>query len=113
MTYISGLKVLIEIKKEYPELKMILHRSRFRFSSKSFNELLNYFYIIHSMSRAGTPTDNAAMESINEWIKTEIFTELHITSYKTIKSKIREYNSFFNEKRSAYSLNYLTPKQYK
>lgn len=65
------------------------------------------------MSRAGTPTENAAMGMINGWIKSEIFTDLHITSSKTIESEIREYISFFNEKRPAYSLNYLTPKQYK
>lgn len=114
MTYISGLKDLIEIKKEYPELKMILYTDQGSvYSSKSFNELLPYYNIIHSMSRAGTPTDNAAMESINGWIKTEIFTYLHITSSKTIESEIREYISFFNEKRPTYSLNYLMAKQYK
>ena len=48
MTYISGLKDLIEIKKEYPELKMILHTDQGSvYSSKSFNELLSYYNIIH------------------------------------------------------------------
>lgn len=111
MTYISG---LIEIKKEYSELKMILHTDQGSvYPSKSFNDLLPYYNIIHSMSGAGTPTDNAAIESINGWIKSEIFTDLHITSSKTIESEIREYISFFNEKRPAYSFNYLTSKQYK
>ena len=65
------------------------------------------------MSRAGTPTDNAAMEAINGWIKTEMFTDLHITSNENIENEIKEYITFFNEERPAYSLNYLTPKQYK
>ena len=65
------------------------------------------------MSRAGTPTDNAVMEAINGWIKDEMFTDLHITSNKDIDKEIADYIVFFNEKRPAYSLNYLTPKQYR
>lgn len=65
------------------------------------------------MSRAGTPTDNASMESINGWIKTEMFLDLHITSNEDIAEEVKEYIKFFNEERPAYALNYLTPKQYK
>ena len=114
MMYISGLKDLLDIKKEYPDLEMILHTDQGAvYSSKSFNELLPSYNIIHSMSRAGTPTDNAAMESINGWIKEEMFIDFHITSKKDIWDQVREYIEFFNTKRPAYSLNYLTPKQYK
>ena len=78
MTYISGLKDLISIKQKYPGLEMILHTDQGSvYASKDFNELLPLYNIVHSMSRAGTPTDNAAMEAINGWIKTEMFTDLH------------------------------------
>ena len=114
MTYISGLKDLISIKQKYPGLEMILHTDQGSvYASKDFNELLPLYNIVHSMSRAGTPTDNAAMEAINGWIKTEMFTDLHITSNENIENEIKEYITFFNEERPAYSLNYLTPKQYK
>lgn len=76
-TYINGLKQLIEKKKECKELKAILHTNQGSvYSSKSYNELLPIYNITHSMSRADTPTDNAAMESINGWIKEEIFSDL-------------------------------------
>ena len=65
------------------------------------------------MSRAGTPTDNGAMEAVNGWIKAEIFKDLHVTDNQKIDQEIREYIRFFNEERPAYSLNYLTPKQYR
>ena len=65
------------------------------------------------MSRAGTPTDNAAMEAINGWIKAEMFSDFHISSNETVVSDIAKYIVFFNEERPAYSLNYLTPKQYR
>lgn len=76
MTYLNGLIELIDIKKKYPELEMILHMNQGSvYSSQSFNELLPLYNIVHSMSHAGTPTDNAAMEAINGWIKAEIFND--------------------------------------
>ena len=114
MTYMSGLDELLGIKVQYPDMKMILHTDQGSvYSSKNFNELLPLYNIIHSMSRAGTPTDNAAMEAINGWIKAEMFTDLHITSNENIENEIADYIVFFNEERPAYSLRYLTPKQYR
>lgn len=114
MTYISGLQSLMDIKSQYPDMQMILHTDQGSvYASKSFNELLPLYNIIHSMSRAGTPTDNAAMEAINGWIKAEMFSDFHISSNETVVSDIAKYIVFFNEERPAYSLNYLTPKQYR
>ena len=83
------------------------------YTSKAFNELLPAYNIIRSMSRAGTPTDNGAMEAINGWIKAEIFTDFHVTENDNIQEDISRYIKFFNEERPAYSLNYLTPKQFR
>lgn len=114
MTYIHGLEDLIEIKKQYPEYEMILHSDQGSvYASKAFNELLPMYGITHSMSRAGTPTDNAAMEAINGWIKAEMFMDLHVTGDEPIEKEIEDYIVFFNEQRPAYSLGYLTPKQYR
>ena len=76
-------------------------------------ELLPMYGIARSMSRAGTPTDNAAMEAINGWIKAELFTDLHVTGERSVQEEVDEYIAFFNELRPAYALNYLTPKQYR
>ena len=114
MTYISGLEQLIELKKLHPEIKTILHSDQgVVYASKAFNDLLPAYNITRSMSRAGTPTDNGAMEAINGWIKAELFTDFHVTGDKPVKDEIDEYINFFNEARPAYALNYLTPKQYK
>ena len=114
MTYISGLNDLIELKKEHPEYRMILHSDQGTvYASKAFNELLPMYHIDHSMSRAGTPTDNATMEAINGWIKAELFMDFHVTGEKSVNQEIDDYIQFFNEQRPAYSLGYLTPKQYK
>jgi len=113
-SYLEGLNQLIAIKKEYQDLEMILHTDQGTvYSSKSFNELLPSYHIIRSMSRAGTPTDNAAMESIIGWVKEEIFNDFNIKDSDDPVKTIESYVKFFNEERPAYALNYLTPKQYK
>ncbi len=71
------------------------------------------YNITYSMSRAGTPTDNASMEAINGWIKAELFTDLYVTGALPVAQEIDDYVVFINEQRPAYSLNYLTPKQYR
>ena len=114
MTYISGLKDLIELKKHFPELQTVLHSDQGSvYASKAFNELLPMYNITHSMSRAGTPTDNAAMEAINGWVKAELFMDFHVTGTESVEQEIDDYVVFFNEQRPAYALNYLTPKQYR
>ena len=93
---------------------MILHSDQGSvYASKAYNELLPMYGITRSMSRAGTPTDNAAMESINGWIKAELFMDLHVTGDRPVGEEIDDYILFFNEQRPAYSLGYLTPKQYR
>lgn len=114
MTYISGLKDLIELKKQHPEYKMVLHSDHGSvYASKDFNDLLPLYSITHSMSRVGTPTDNAAMEAINGWVKAELFADFHMIEDKTPKENIDAYIRFFNEERPAYSLSYMTPCQYR
>ncbi len=71
------------------------------------------YNIIRSMSRAGTPTDNPKMESINGWIKDEIENDFDIDSYPSFDEFIRTYINYYNNERLAYSLNYKTPIQYK
>ena len=113
MTYISGLKELLELKKRHPEYQMILHSDQGSvYASKAYNDLLP-MYVTRSMSRAGTPTDNGAMESINGWIKAELFMDFHVTGDRPVETEIDEYITFFNEQRPAYALNYLTAKQYR
>lgn len=77
------------------------------------NDLLAMYNVTRSMSRAGTPTDNAAMEAINGWIKAELFADFHVTGNDPVNQEIDDYILFFNQQRPAYSLNYLTPLQYR
>ncbi len=113
-TYLSGLRDILELKAKCPDCKMVLHTDQGSvYASKAFNELLPMYNIQHSMSRAGTPTDNAAMESINGWIKTELSVDFHLEDKTDVSKSVARYVQFFNEERPAYSIGYLTPRQYR
>ena len=42
-----------------------------------------------------------------------MFTDFHITSNDNVPQQVNDYIRFFNEERPAYTLGYLTPKQYR
>ena len=65
------------------------------------------------MSRAGTPTDNPVIESLNGWIKAELYKDFKIYLAEDINIVINDYIKYFNTQRLAYSLQYKTPVQYK
>ena len=113
-TYFEGLRKVIEKTKGIDGLGLILHTDQGSvYSSKSFNELLPTYHITHSMSRAGTPTDNGAMEAINGWAKTEMFVDFHVGKCEDVPAFIESYIRFFNEERPACTLGYLTPVAYR
>ena len=65
------------------------------------------------MSRAGTPTDNPVNESLNGWIKEELFLDFHLSDSDDVRGDIENYIHYYNNHRPAYSLNYKTPLQFK
>ena len=114
-TYFDGLnQVLNKIKEEKIEDQIILHTDQGPvYSSKKYNNLLNEFNIRRSMSRAGTPTDNPVNESLNGWIKEELFIDFDLKHSKDVPNLIKLYIEYYNNERPSYSLNYKTPIQYK
>lgn len=111
--YYEGLKALLPKLKGQPE-KTILHTDQgIIYSSRMFADIHKDYNIIHSMSRKGTPTDNPIIESINGWIKEEMFIDFNINQFDNIFDFIDMFINYFNYERPAYALNYKTPIQYK
>ena len=111
--YYNGLyQILNKIKGiKYPT---ILHSDQGTvYSSMAFANAHKDYNIIRSMSRAGTPTDNPKMESINGWIKDEIVNDWNIDEYDSFEQFINKYIYYYNNERLAFSLNYKTPVQYR
>ena len=114
-TYYDGLNQVLErIKKEQTEDLIILHTDQGSvYSAKAYNKLLENYNIERSMSRAGTPTDNPINESLNGWIKEELFIDFNMKDCKDVPKLIEEYIYYYNNERPSYALNYKTPIQYK
>lgn len=101
MQYIDGLKDVIEIlKEEGCDKPTILHTDQGSvYASLPFNVIVKDSNIIRSMSRAGTPTDNPVNESLNGWIKEELFVDFHIDKAEDPLKVLAEYMVYYNEKR--------------
>ncbi len=113
--YFDGLKdVLKIIKKEGSTEPTVLHTDQGSvYSSLSYNELIKYYNIKRSMSRAGTPTDNPINESLNGWIKEELFLDFKLGESKDVFKTIKNYVHFYNNERPSYALKYKPPVQFK
>ena len=113
-SYYDGLGLLInKLKKEQTSLNILHTDQGSVYSSKSYNALLSTNSIQHSMSRAGTPTDNPVNESLNGWIKEELFIDFNLRNSDNVQETIEQYIHYYNYIRPAYALNYKTPIQYK
>lgn len=113
-TYHNALKDVLTKKEEYMDFETILHSDQGSvYSSKKFNESLPLYNIIHSMSKPGKPTENGAMESINGWIKEELFIDFKINSSNDVFSEVEKYIYYFNNERPQAALKYLTPMEFK
>ena len=64
------------------------------------------------MSRAGKPTDNPVNESLNGWIKEELFLDFNLDKRDDIPQTIAKYIDFYNEMRPCYALGYDIPNHY-
>lgn len=83
------------------------------YSSRAFSRAHSNYNIIRSMSRAGTPTDNPIIESLNGWMKAELMLDFQINKASDISATLDLYVHYFNYERFASALDYKTPIQFK
>ncbi len=111
--YYECLEQLKEKIKEKTE-PVILHTDQGSvYSSKAFFNPHSNYNIKRSMSRVGTPTDNAIIESENGWIKAELKAEGKFKNIENIYKFIEEYVKYFNTERPSWKLKYKTPVEYR
>jgi transposase InsO family protein len=88
----------------------ILHSDRgSEFNSKAMSELLKCFDIKRSLSRKGTPTDNAVIESFFKTVKIEFVKRHKFTSIESFTKAWNQYVHWYNYKRRHSSLGYRPP----
>ena len=82
------------------------------YTSKAYNEIIKDRNIVRSCSRAGKPTDNPVNESLNGWIKEELFLDFGLYDADDVVATIDTYIKFYNAERPSYTLGYDTPDNY-
>lgn len=112
-TYFACLKDLKEKMKEQSKPVTFHTDQGSVYSSKAFNYAIEDYSIIRSMSRAGKPTDNPVIESINGWIKDELRSEAWQHKFATAEEMIEKYVEYYNNVRPAFALQYKSPVQYR
>lgn len=68
--------------------------------------------MVSSMSRAGTPTDNAYVESFFKTLKNELVYHWKFKTKIECVARIIDYLGFYNEERLHSGLNYVSPETY-
>jgi len=83
------------------------------FKNKLVDQMLETFDIDRSLSRKGTPYDNAVAEAGFKIIKTEFINGMFFKNLDALKIELFDYVNWYNNHRIHSSLGYLTPVQFR
>ena len=94
-----------------PAAGLVFHSDQgTNYTARAYHELLVKHGIQQSFSASGRPQDNAVIESFFRNLKTEELYRHDYRSFNAFKTGVREYVSFYNEKRPHRANNGLTPR---
>ena len=112
--YFNCLNTLVEKAKEQTS-PITLHTDQGSvYSSKAFFQAHSHCTNIHrSMSRVGTPTDNPIIESINGWVKEELYKDFNLYLCDDIETLITEYVQYYNTERPSTKCDRKSPVQFR
>lgn len=101
-------------KKNEQTVPVVLHTDQGAvYSSRAFCMAHVDHAIIRSMSRTGTPTDNPIIESLNGWIKEELYLDFNLRHTDDLYGTLDRFVAYFNHDRPASALGYKSPVQFK
>lgn len=104
----AAIKALKKAIKQFGVPYMVTTDRGSPFISKAFNEVLDEYGIIHSMSRPHTPADNSNIETFWKSIKTEIGYTRNYTKDE-FAAIVEYYEYYYNYLRPHSSLGYYAP----
>lgn len=108
------LRRLLARKRISNDHPVLLHSDQgSQYSSAGYHSLLKSHNVTQSMSRAGTPHDNAVMESILGWFKEFLRAEYLCRSSEPIRPLLDKAVFEFNHFRPSFKLHYKSPIQFK
>jgi transposase InsO family protein len=98
------------VANRHPGQRLVIHTDRgCQYTSWDFRREVASIGGIQSMSRPGTPYDNACAETFFKTLKVECVDRTHFRTRKEATDAIAAYLLFYNRRRIHQSLGYLTP----
>jgi len=108
--YYDGLKQALSKLEDVKGEPVVFHTDQGSvYTSMEYNRIIKDRNLVRSCSRAGKPTDNPVNESLNGWIKEELFLDFGLYDSSNVRATIEAYIEFYNSRRPSYSLGYDTP----
>ena len=108
--YYDGLKQALSKLEGNKDEPIVFHTDQGSvYTSMDYNKIIKERNLVRSCSRAGKPTDNPVSESLNGWIKEELYLDFGLYDASNVVATIDEYIDFYNSRRPSYSLGYDTP----
>lgn len=99
-------------KERQPQTLMFHSDQGCNYTSTVFRLQLKELNVKQSFSNPGNPFNNSVMESFFKSLKTEKLYRTDFRSEKELRTAVKEYIDFYNEKRPHSVLRYRTPNQY-
>lgn len=107
----GALKMALSLRENEPGC--LFHSDRgSEYRSGFYRESLREVGMISSMSRAGTSTENAHVESFFGTLKNELVHQRTFDSYVECAARFINYFEFYNSERLHSTLGYTSPKSY-
>jgi len=108
--YYDGLKQALSKLEGNRDEPIVFHTDQGSvYTSMDYNRIIKDHNLVRSYSRVGKPTDNPVSESLNGWIKEELFIDFKVYDADNPIAVVDEYIEYYNTKRPSYSLGYDTP----
>lgn len=108
------------VKRTFAKIKVNLENFEYfhtdrgkEFDNKIIDETLKLFSIKRSLSRPGSPYDNAVAEATFKSLKTELINQRTFRNLQELENDLSAYTWWFNNERLHSSLNYQSPVQWK
>lgn len=109
----EALNEAIEITADCPFRRTFHSDQGWAYQMKTYSDRLKEERIFQSMSRKGNCLDNSVMENFFGLLKQEIYYGVVYYSYEELKSEIKRFIKYYNEKRIKEKLGWMSPVQYR
>ena len=82
------------------------------FTAGHFKRWCKAHGITHYLTNKASPAENSYVESFNSSVRREVLDANNFENISSLRRKIANWKSFYNERRPHGSLGYLSPEQY-